>query len=50
MLDISRTRVGVVKGIFNFGAGDLIEVEFLNRLKTQIYPFTKEFFPHELIS
>lgn len=41
----SGKKIGVISEVFNFGAGDLIEVEFSNGSGTEIYPFTKEFFP-----
>jgi 16S rRNA processing protein RimM len=37
--------IGVILEILNFGAGDIIEVEFTNGSGTELYPFTKEFFP-----
>lgn len=36
--------LGSVVAVYNFGAGDLIEILDLER-KTEIYPFTQEFFP-----
>lgn len=41
----SGKKIGIISELFNFGAGDLIEVEFSNGSGTEIYPFTKEFFP-----
>ncbi len=43
--DHSGKEIGIISEIHNFGAGDLIEVEFLNNSGNEIYPFTKEFFP-----
>ena len=40
-----QKKVGVVLQVLNFGAGDLIEVRFLNSSSTTIYPFTKYHFP-----
>jgi 16S rRNA processing protein RimM len=37
--------IGIILEILNFGAGDIIEVEFSNGSGTELYPFTKEFFP-----
>jgi len=45
VLDPNGKEIGIISGIFNFGAGDLIEVKFSNGSGTEIYPFTKEFFP-----
>lgn len=45
VLNPSRKKIGIISEIFNFGAGDLIEVKFSNGSGTEIYPFTKEFFP-----
>ena len=44
VLNLKRKKVGIISGIFNFGAGDLIEIKFSNESVTEIYPFTKEFF------
>lgn len=44
VLDQNHQQIGIINNIFNFGAGDLIEIEFgVN--KTEILPFTKEIFP-----
>lgn len=45
VLNQSGKKVGIISEIFNFGAGDLIEIKFSNGSGTEIYPFTKEFFP-----
>jgi 16S rRNA processing protein RimM len=37
-------QIGIVSNIFNFGAGDLIEIEF-NNGSHEIFPFTKKQFP-----
>ena len=37
---------GVVKGIFNFGAGDIIEIHDYNSEKTLYYPFKKQWVTH----
>lgn len=39
------TNFGVVKGVVNFGAGDILEIYDLNSEKTIYYPFTKQFVP-----
>lgn len=44
VLNEKLEQIGFVKNIFNFGAGDIIEIEFLNQ-KTELLPFTKQFFP-----
>jgi len=36
---------GSVKGVFNFGAGDIIEVELAHEKGTKMYPFRDEFIP-----
>jgi len=36
--------IGTVINIYNFGAGEIIEVKF-NENKTELFPFTKELFP-----
>lgn len=45
VLTPSGKKIGAISEVFNFGAGDLIEVEFSNGSGAEIYPFTKEFFP-----
>ncbi|MFY9590207.1 ribosome maturation factor RimM [Rickettsia endosymbiont of Halotydeus destructor] len=44
VLDQLLNPIGKVKNIFNFGAGDIIEIEFSDQ-KTELLPFTKIFFP-----
>ncbi|WPY00948.1 Ribosome maturation factor RimM [Candidatus Trichorickettsia mobilis] len=44
VIDQNSKSVGVVKSFFNFGAGDIIEIEFLDG-SNQLLPFTKEIFP-----
>ena len=36
--------IGVVVNIYNFGAGEIIEIKF-NENKIELFPFTKELFP-----
>jgi 16S rRNA processing protein RimM len=43
VIDFENNLIGYVKGCMNFGAGDLIEIAFLND-KVEIYPFTKDIF------
>jgi 16S rRNA processing protein RimM len=42
--DQTGAGIGKVLGVHNFGAGDIIEVVF-NDGKSEMYPFTNEFFP-----
>lgn len=42
--DMTDNIVGKVKAFYNFGAGDIIEVTFLDK-KSELFPFTKELFP-----
>lgn len=44
VLDNNHTKIGKIKHILNFGAGDIIEVEFLDKT-TELLPFNKDFFP-----
>lgn len=44
VLNQDNNKIGKIKNIFNFGAGDIIEVEFLDRV-TELLPFNKDFFP-----
>ncbi|XVN40408.1 MAG: ribosome maturation factor RimM [Rickettsia endosymbiont of Argas persicus] len=44
VLDQDNNEIGKIKNILNFGAGDIIEVEFLDKT-TELLPFNKEFFP-----
>lgn len=41
----SLQPLGQINGIFNFGAGDIIEVKFPSSAKTELFPFNKQFFP-----
>ena len=43
--NLKGKEVGTILEIHNFGANDLIEVSFSNGSGSEIYPFTKEFFP-----
>ena len=45
VVDSNLKALGQITGIFNFGAGDIIEVKFLDKDKTELFPFTKQFFP-----
>ena len=44
ILNQTYKKIGKIKNILNFGAGDIIEVEFLDQI-TELLPFNKEFFP-----
>lgn len=44
VLDSLYNEIGKVKNILNFGAGDIIEIDF-NDGKLELFPFTKEIFP-----
>lgn len=44
VLDQDNNKIGKIKNIFNFGAGDIIEIEFLDKT-TDLLPFNKNFFP-----
>lgn len=45
VIDKSGKQLGTVLGVFNFGAGDIIEIQFTKNKKEEMFPFTKEFFP-----
>lgn len=42
--------VAKVSGVYNFGAGDILELQFLEEKKTEMIPFTKEYVPEIKIS
>ena len=42
--DIGDNQIGIVKGCFNFGAGDILEISFADG-KEEMYLFTRENFP-----
>lgn len=44
LLDQEHKEIGKIKNILNFGAGDIIEIEFLDQTN-ELLPFNKEFFP-----
>jgi len=44
VLDQDHKLLGKITNIFNFGAGDIVEIEFLEG-GYELFPFTKEFFP-----
>ena len=45
VLNIKNKKIGIVLNTANFGAGDIIEIKFLND-KVEMFPFTKELFPN----
>ncbi|AAY61406.1 16S rRNA processing protein RimM [Rickettsia felis str. Pedreira] len=44
VLNQDHKEIGKIKNILNFGAGDIIEIEFLDQT-TELLPFNKEFIP-----
>ena len=44
VVGLDLAPVGRISGIFNFGAGDIIEICFTDN-KTELFPFRKEIFP-----
>lgn len=44
VLNLQSQPIGIIKNIFNFGGGDIIEIEFKEN-KIELYPFNKKFFP-----
>lgn len=44
VLNQDHKEIGKIKNILNFGAGDIIEIEFLDQT-TELLPFNKGFFP-----
>lgn len=45
VLNAEGENLGRVAAVHNFGAGDIIEIEFFGSNNKQMYPFTREFFP-----
>ncbi len=45
VVDSNLKALGQITGIFNFGAGDIIEVKVLDSGKKELFPFNKQFFP-----
>lgn len=44
-IDPAGVRIGVVKGVENFGAGDLLEISFDGIPKTEFVPFVEAYVP-----
>ncbi len=45
VLNHKRDKIGIIVNILNYGAGDIIEIRFLDQKATQMFPFSQEFFP-----
>ena len=45
VVDAGGNPTGLVKAVFDFGAGDILEVTFSKTGKSELFPFTKEVFP-----
>ncbi|MGI4776083.1 MAG: ribosome maturation factor RimM [Janthinobacterium lividum] len=43
VVDNMGKHIGKIENIFNFGAGDILEIKFTNN-KIEMFPFTKEYF------
>ena len=41
----NKSEVGVVCGIYNFGAGDILEIKISNNKNSEMIPFTKQYVP-----
>lgn len=45
VLNVDLEKIGTVKAIHNFGAGDIIEIAFTNVINNNMFLFNKENFP-----
>lgn len=45
VLDLNNREIATITGVFNYGAGDIIEMELIANNKKIMLPFTKEYFP-----
>jgi 16S rRNA processing protein RimM len=45
VLDMARNKIGTVKAVHNFGAGDILEINFIDDIKDNHILFNKENFP-----
>ncbi len=45
VLDTNLVAIGKITNVFNFKAGDIIEIEFVSNKKVELFPFNKQFFP-----
>ena len=41
----SNSKIGKVCGLYNFGAGEILEIKFDNQKKSEMIPFTKQYVP-----
>ena len=46
----SGQNIGKVVGIYNFGAGDILEIKLKSTAKTEMIPFTKQYVPEVKIA
>ncbi|MDR1694115.1 MAG: ribosome maturation factor RimM [Lactobacillaceae bacterium] len=44
-LQKDNSEIGTVSGLYNFGAGDIIEIKLKNSSKTEMIPFTESYVP-----
>jgi 16S rRNA processing protein RimM len=44
VVDIDRNIIGTIINLYNYGAGDIVEIEFNNKQK-ELFPFVDEYFP-----
>lgn len=45
ILDNNKNEIGSVVNIHNYGAGNLVEIQFVDQKSTELLPFTEEIFP-----
>ncbi len=45
VLDSNLVVIGKITNIFNFNAGNIIEIEFVSDKIVELFPFNKQFFP-----
>lgn len=43
--DIDGNIIGEITGVHNFGAGDILEIQFINQNSSELYGFHSEIFP-----
>lgn len=48
--DIKGVSMGIVLAVYNYGAGDVVEVKLNDRKETELFAFTKEIVPEINIS
>lgn len=49
-LKTEENRIGKIKRVLNFGAGDILEVKLDGQKETELLPFTKQYVPEVNIS